>query len=243
MFYKTNVDISNTKSMWNFLHNHFTYFTLNSWNGLRSIANNMKCYKLNLEGDFVTALNFLNDEEDVGGLQSLIQEKINDFVTEYSMFKVYVNGRSGGYLVLYNRDNNCSILPDWITDYSTYEDFKEDLRVNGECVRDYLSSLRGFTQVVRAFDILCDEIRDLVNEYSKLNFEATKLGVAVDLFNDLYGDEIKSFNLSCPEIENNYVNLNACATYTSFLECFLTCLGEHRPHVDIVDGKLYLKEY
>ena len=31
MFYKTGVDIANTKSMWEFLHNHFQYYTMNSW--------------------------------------------------------------------------------------------------------------------------------------------------------------------------------------------------------------------
>ena len=33
MFYKKYVDISNVKSMWNFLHDHYQYFTMNSWNG------------------------------------------------------------------------------------------------------------------------------------------------------------------------------------------------------------------
>ena len=48
MFYQKGVDISNTKSMFNFLNNHFTYDTMNSWNGLKSIANNVKVYNLNL---------------------------------------------------------------------------------------------------------------------------------------------------------------------------------------------------
>ena len=48
MFYKKGVDISNTKSMYNFLKNHEKYDTLNSWNGLKSIANNVKVYNLKL---------------------------------------------------------------------------------------------------------------------------------------------------------------------------------------------------
>ena len=32
MFYKTGVDITNDKQMFNFLKDHFTYPTMNSWN-------------------------------------------------------------------------------------------------------------------------------------------------------------------------------------------------------------------
>ena len=50
MFYKTGVDITNDKQMFNFLKNHFEYYTCNSWNGLRSVANNVKLYNLDLSG-------------------------------------------------------------------------------------------------------------------------------------------------------------------------------------------------
>ena len=50
MFYKK-VNKNNCKDMYNFIKNHFTYYTLNSWNGLCSIANNVKIYNLDIEGD------------------------------------------------------------------------------------------------------------------------------------------------------------------------------------------------
>ena len=63
LFQKAGVDICNPKSMFEFINNHFTYYTLNSWNGLQSIANNMKLYNLGLEGDWTTVLDYLYDEE------------------------------------------------------------------------------------------------------------------------------------------------------------------------------------
>ena len=62
-FYKKGIDITNDKQMFNFLKDHFTYYTMNSWNGLNSIANNVKVYKLQLDGDCYAVLDFLNNEE------------------------------------------------------------------------------------------------------------------------------------------------------------------------------------
>ena len=63
-FYKTGVDITKAKEMFDFINEHFTYYTLNSWNQLRSIANNVKLYNLNLEGDWGTAMDYIFSEND-----------------------------------------------------------------------------------------------------------------------------------------------------------------------------------
>ena len=55
MFVKK-VNRNNDKEMFEFLKEHFTYNTMNSWNGLESIANNVKVYNLGLEGDCWKAL-------------------------------------------------------------------------------------------------------------------------------------------------------------------------------------------
>ena len=48
-FYKTGIDITNDKQMFNFLKNHFEYWTMNSWNRLSSVANKVKLYDLDEE--------------------------------------------------------------------------------------------------------------------------------------------------------------------------------------------------
>ena len=63
MFYKKGIDITNDKQMFNFLKDHYTYSTMNSWNGLHSIANNVKIYKLNLSGDCYNALALLQADD------------------------------------------------------------------------------------------------------------------------------------------------------------------------------------
>ena len=64
MFYKTGVDITKEKSMWHFLKNHFTYSTMNSWNGMKSIAHNVKLYNLKLDGDVLNIPLFMADQAD-----------------------------------------------------------------------------------------------------------------------------------------------------------------------------------
>ena len=243
MFYKTGVDISNPKSMWEFLHDHFTYSTCNSWNGGRSIAHNVKLYNLKLEGDWTTAARFLFDEQDIGDLQFLIQEKIDDFVADHSMFRVHFNGRQGGYIVLYNRDNNGHVLPDWVWDYQTYEDFKEDIHnYYGQTVKDFTHDLRVWTQLVRDFDKLCDDLRDLVNEYSKMDYDNFVLAGVIDHFNDRYGEDLEYLEFAPLTVGKEGVDISSIQQLDCLVEALLRLFGENRARVEINDFILNLKE-
>ena len=179
-FYKTGVDICSPKSMFEFINNHFKYWTMNSWNRLESIANNVKLYNLGLDGDWCTVLDYLNDENDIGGLQEQISDLIWLWKKEHPYYSVGFNGRGDGYLVLYNREPNGNvnfrnILPEDLIGFDTYEDFKENLKEwYGWSVKDYLPELREYTQVIRDFDKLCDDIRAVVNEYSKMDYDADR---------------------------------------------------------------------
>ena len=246
MFYKTGVDIASTKSMWEFLHNHFTYYTMNSWNRQQSIANNVKLYNLNLEGDWTVAMKYLFDEADSGNLQLEIEDMIREFEEANSYYKVFFNGRSGGYLVLCNAYNNRSVLPECVADYDTYADFKEDVKSgwNNYNVSDFDRELRDAVEIVRAFDRLCDSLRDLVNEYSKRSFDVDKLEQAVERFDDEYFSDLSKLSLTGPCMEGDRVRLNDIAFYNAFMQCFVRCLGEdyNRIATDSADKYLWLKE-
>lgn len=164
-YIKRGVDICSAKSMWEFLHNHYEYFTMNSWNGLKSIANNVKAYNLDLEGDCWKALERL-ESDNYASVNSLIE----DWDYDHSGYSVGFNGRSGGYLVLYNSGNCSHALPDCIADYD-YEDFKQYCKDYYGSVKNYMSELRYYTQLVRDFDRLCEDIRITVNEISKMTDE------------------------------------------------------------------------
>jgi hypothetical protein len=244
MFYTTGVDICNTKSMWNFIKNHYTYYTLNSWNRQKSIAHNVKLYNLDLEGDWTVAMNYLFDESDAGLLQMYIDDEIKEFEKKYPYYEVAANGRSGGYLVIYEKQGHGSIIPDCVDDYDTYEDFKEEIKScwHGINVADFNRELREVVEIVREFDKLCDRLRDLVNAYSKRSFDVDKLEDALDRFSDQYGDDLELLSLEGPVLEDDRVKLNEIDDFNAFMQCFFGCFGEDRRRITVNNGYLWLKE-
>ena len=239
MFYKTGVDIANTKSMWEFLHNHFTYYTMNSWN----IANNVKLYNLKLTGDWTKVMRYLFDEADSGCLQMYIEDEIRAFEDANPYYKIFFSGRSGGYLVLCTSNNNDSVLPSCL-DYNSYEEFKEDVKAgwNGYRVSDFDRELRDAVEIVREFDKLCDRLRDLVNDFSKRSFDVDKLENALVRFGDEYCDDLELLGLKGPELEGDRIKLNDIMCYSAFMHCFLNCLGEDKNRAACNNGYLWLKE-
>jgi hypothetical protein len=172
-----------------------------------------------------------------------IEDEIRAFEEEHRWYKVFSNGRSGGYLVLCSADNNCSVLPDCL-DYDSYEDFKTDAHWDGYRVTDYDRELRDAVEIVREFDKLCDRLRELVNEYSKKSFDSDKLEQAVERFDDEYFSDLSKLGLTGPCMEDDRVRLNDIAYYNAFMQCFIKCLGEDSSRVATdADGKyLWLKE-
>jgi hypothetical protein len=186
MFYQKGIDITNDKQMFNFLKNHFEYWTMNSWNRLGSIANNVKLYNLNLSGDWGVAYDLL-----AGGEYETINDLVQIWAEQHNGFEVTFNGRSGGYLVLGNADNNGHILPDEIVEAEDYEEYKRWCREYYGSVKANRDTLVYYTKLVQDFDKLCDELRDFCNELSKQTFEIVAMSKAVDQFNDEYADDLE----------------------------------------------------
>lgn len=217
MFYKTGIDITNDKQMFNFLKDHFRYATMNSWNGVYSIANNVKVHRLNLSGDCWTALNLLNSGE-----YETINWMIKDWEREHPGYVVGFNGRSGGYLVLYNADNRGDILPCSITDNDDYSQYKEWCRYYGYTVKENRFELQMFTKLVRDFDRLCDDLRAYVDELSQLKFEVVEMEKSVEDFNNLYAEDLEYLGfeeLSCNA--EGKVDVSEIRQLTSLFEAFI----------------------
>ena len=157
-FYKK-VNKSNNKEMYEFLHNHFRYWTCNSWNKMSSIANNMKLYNLGLS-NWEKALEMLEIDDwfDI----SIMIEDFNYSLEDEFNCSVGVNGRSGGYLVLYNKNNSKNVLPTNIADSQDYEEFKEWLKYDGYTLKDYHDELIYYTELVQSFDKFCDDIIEAI---------------------------------------------------------------------------------
>jgi hypothetical protein len=216
MFYKTGIDITNDKQMFKFLKEHFEYPTLNSWNNCYSIANKVKIHTLGLSGNCWNALDFLNSGE-YDTLNWMIQE----WEREHPTYEVYFNGRSGGYLVLKDKDYNGHVLPDMIVDNDDYEEYKECCRDNYGSVKANRDELVYYTKLVQAFDKLCDELRDYCDELSKLSYEKVEMEKVVDRFNDEYYDDLELLGfqqLRCDD--EGKVDISEISTIRSLSEAF-----------------------
>ena len=216
MFYRYGIDITKDKSMFEFINNHFTYFTMNSWNRTKSIANPVKLYNLDLAGDWTVALSFL----EAGGYDD-ISFMIHDWEREHPSYSVYFNGRSGGYLVLGCKDSARSAIPESL-DYETYEDYKADMQDYYGSVKANRNELREFVELVRDFDRLCDNIRDFVNDLSQQDFAIVEMQKAVEEFNDHYASDLEMLGLDDLVCDTNgVVDLSGIIYLLSLTEAFL----------------------
>ena len=235
MFYKTGVDITNDKQMFNFLKNHFEYWTMNSWNHLGSIANNVKLYNLGLTGDWGTAYDLLSSGE---------YDTINDMLTLWSDlhngYEVNFNGHSGGYLVLCNTYNNCHVLPDDILCCDDYEAYKEYCKEYYGSVKANRNTLVHYTKLVQDFDKLCDQLRDFCNELSQQTFEIVEMQKAVDQFNDQYADDLEYLDFDYLRMaDDGSVNVSEIFALRSlgdaFMRICLTSCKDYRYDLEWVD--------
>lgn len=214
MFYIKGIDITNDKQMFEFINNHFRYYTANSWNRGRSIAHNVKIYNLGLSGDHWTALTFLQDDD-----YFVVNMMIEDWETEHRGYKVGFNGRSGGYLVLYNAAGG-SAIPDTL-DYDNYEDYKADMRDYYGSVKANRNELRDFVKVVQDFDRLCDEIRDYVDDLSNRNFMIEAMRESVERFNEQYSEDLEYLGFDPLSLELDKVDCSEILQVVSLYEAFI----------------------
>jgi hypothetical protein len=214
MFYIKGIDITNDKQMFEFINNHFRYYTANSWNRGRSIAHNVKIYNLGLSGDHWTALTFLQDDD-----YFVVNMMIEDWETEHRGYKVGFNGRSGGYLVLYNAAGG-SAIPDTL-DYDNYEDYKADMRDYYGSVKANRNELRDFVKVVQDFDRLCDEIRDYVDDLSNRNFMIEAMRESVERFNEQYSEDLEYLGFDPLYLELDKVDCSEILQVVSLYEAFI----------------------
>ena len=93
------VDKRSRAEMTAYLSGHFRYNTMNSWNRSTTYACNMKLYKLGLDRETEDKL---WDMIQVPEFYERLNERIEDFNWQHNyLWQAGWNGRSGGYLVLY----------------------------------------------------------------------------------------------------------------------------------------------
>ena len=112
--FSKSVDKRSKDSMVSFLKNHFRYHTLNSWNLSTSYAHNVKIYNLPLTSEQKDKLyNML----DVPEFYDRIMEILYKFAKEHNYYwQAGFNGKSGGYIVLYQGCSKPSEYKSYCTD-------------------------------------------------------------------------------------------------------------------------------
>lgn len=119
-----------------FLANHFRYDTMNSWNRATSYAHNVKVHKLGFSNIENNNLYELMDSE---GFYDEINDLIHDFDRTHNWaYQAGFNGRSGGYLVLYQGGRRESGYKSWCTKCGqpNYQVATEEHKTCGRCNQD-----------------------------------------------------------------------------------------------------------
>jgi len=98
--YHKQVDKRYRESMIKFLKNHFRYNAMNSWNRSTSYANNIKLHNVDkpadIDRDIWWELLWISEWQDK------LSDLLEDFGRRHEwQWQAGINGRSGGYLVLY----------------------------------------------------------------------------------------------------------------------------------------------
>lgn len=135
-----------------YLKEHFRYWTMNSWNALKSYAHNVKLYNLGMEKedfnenkvyDFIFAEHAEYDM-DICDLISMFETDTDD---EYT---AVFNGRSDGYLVLCEKRSPCRSIDAYPDELDEFND------------RELIERFK----IVKRFDTLADDIRAVLFDHA-----------------------------------------------------------------------------
>lgn len=186
MYYEKKIDTRSRALMVKYLSGHYRYNTMSSWNASTSYANCIKVNQLGLnDKQYSKAFDLLDTD-----FWQEIRDPIDDFTSKMNgSYTIGTNGRSGGYLVLYQSKYELSQYKSWcpscgqrnctvVTETSTKcgvcsqprRDYERPLRqlavYPGKGIdqrEDFsewtMADLRNRVELVRSFDRACDDIR------------------------------------------------------------------------------------
>ena len=149
--YEKEVNFESRREMVSFLQNHYRYWTMNPWNRSTSYANNVKLYNLALpENIQEKAWDYTSGSLECEELDDLIQDEFITFSADTG-YNCGFNGRSSGYLVLYDTD--------WVQGkLVTYPGRGIDM--DADFAEWDSKDLAERVKLIKRFDRMCDNIRD-----------------------------------------------------------------------------------
>ena len=199
MFYKQ-VNLNKRGEMIAFLKKHFRYDTMNSWNRSTSYANNIKLYNIEKPADI--------DDDTWCQMLGLTewQEKLSDLIEDFGrqhdwLWQAGINGRSGGYVVLYKG----GIKPSGYESYCTHCGQKNYQKVpkgqTGICGRCEAKARVNFKQTHMQIFTWPGKDVDMNEDFR--DWEMYQLRERVRL--------VQEFDKLCEDIVNEYISV--CQNY------------------------------
>lgn len=149
MFFEKEINIKDVDAMRKFLSQHPRYYTINAWNRLTSYSQNVKLYNLGLSSEQLDKAYDLIFANDTFEFDVMVQDCIRQFEADTG-YTADFNGRSGGYLVMYDtmlKPTGLSVIMSSVDADADFDEWDED-------------GLKERIELVRRFDRMCDEIRN-----------------------------------------------------------------------------------
>lgn len=129
--------VESKKSMIEYLKNHYRYDTMHSWNNSTSYAKNIKIHNLGLKRELRDKCYAMLEVEEAFEEFNLILDNFK--VRHNNYYSIGSNGRSGGYLVLYQEDGKGGVFIGRSMDQDeVFEDWSiEKLKARVELIKDF----------------------------------------------------------------------------------------------------------
>ena len=199
MYYKE-VDKRYREALTAFLKKHFRYHTMNSWNKSTSYANNIKIYNIDKPEDVDN--DTLYDMIEITEWQEKLSDLLEDFSRRHEwQWQAGINGRSGGYVVLYRG----GIKPSGYKSYCTHCGQRNYQKVSDEeigiCGRCEAKARVNFKQTHMQVFTWPGKDTDMYEDFE--NWSLSQLRERVELVQD--------FDKLCDEIAANYISV--CRNY------------------------------
>jgi len=189
------VDLRSRRAMTEFLAKHFRYNTMNSWNQSTSYANNIKVYNLGLNKEQEEKLYAMLDTAE---FYTYINEMLYDFSAEHNhLWQVGFNGRSSGYLVLYQGYSKPSGYKSYCTECGqrNYKSIEETC--NNRCGRCGTEARVNFTTTPKEIGCYPGRSTDMGEDFK--DWEMYQLKERVKL--------VREFDKLCDDILKTVIDL------------------------------------
>lgn len=166
-FNKTSKKMS-LRQKFDYVHNHYYYYTMNGWNRSKSLANNVKIYNLPLTTEQKDKFFDLYCDENLSDELYYHINMILEDVASENEFEIAFNGRSGGYLVAYNKRKDgfvsCeNVINEDLIDFESYDEvikyYKEYCGLSfRDCQAELKSRIERNFEICVLFDDCCDVV-------------------------------------------------------------------------------------